>query len=109
MDSVSSLLDDRTSNTTILAPVNAALQKLSRKPWEDPDEYQARGSEAYVGTSGERRAADNLRRFVQAHIVPLAPWNQGAKVQTSEGQTVWWEERDGQRVVSSWYWGICTD
>lgn len=86
-------------NTTLLAPLNSAITRLPRKPWEDPQEYAALGQNAYDGQSGEDRAHRNLRRFVEAHVVPESPWNEGKKVQTLGGDIVWWEQKDGKKMV----------
>ena len=48
---------------------------------------------------GERRADDNLRRFVERHIVPLSPWLENDKVQTLAGDVVWWEYQDEDTKV----------
>ncbi|KAG9617786.1 hypothetical protein KCU69_g23315, partial [Aureobasidium melanogenum] len=40
-----------------------------------------------------------LRRFVEAHVVPESPWAEGQKVQTLGGDTVWWEEKDGKKLI----------
>lgn len=99
IDTVAKRLDNGSSNTTVLAPTNGELQKLPRKPWEDPEDYQALGQEAYTGTSGENRAHRNLRRFVEAHVIPTSPWKSGEKVQSIGGGEVWWEEIDGKKMV----------
>ena len=99
IDTISKRLTDEKQNTTVLAPLNSALQKLPRKPWEDPEDYSALGEKAYEGQSGENRAHRNLRRFSEAHIVPVSPWKEGEKVETLGGGKVWWESRDGDRIV----------
>ncbi|KAL6715954.1 hypothetical protein ACLMJK_006916 [Lecanora helva] len=99
VDSISKRLDDSSKNTTVLAPSNAALQNLPRKPWEDPEDYNAMGNNAYQGASGEDRATRNLRRFAEAHIVPTSPWKEGEKVESMGGGTVWWESKDGNKYV----------
>lgn len=91
---MASRLDNAHLNTTVLAPTNGAIQALPRKPWEDPREYAALGSEAYHGADGEGRAYDNMRRFVEAHVVPVSPWD-GEKTKTLGGGVVW-VERDGE-------------
>ena len=101
IDTVSKRLDDQSQNATVLAPLNSALQKLPRKPWEDPEDYNALGDKAYEGQSGEDRATRNLRRFAEAHVVPVSPWKEGEKVESMGGGTVWWESRDGNKVVCS--------
>ncbi|CAI4218620.1 unnamed protein product [Parascedosporium putredinis] len=74
-------LDDFKVNTTVLAPLNSAIEKLPRKPWEDPRDYGAFGADAYEGEDGIDRAQRNLRRFVESHIVPRSPWAENDKVQ----------------------------
>lgn len=93
-------------NTTLLAPLNSAMQALPRKPWEDrPDD-----SSSVRAESNEDKAASNLQRFVEEHVVPVSPWEQGkaAKVKTLGGQELWWEKDDeGKRVV--WPGGLVVD
>jgi hypothetical protein len=100
IESVSRRLEAGSHNTTLLAPLNTAITRLPRKPWEDPQDYAALGQNAYDGQSGEDRAHRNLRRFVEAHVVPESPWAEGHKVQTLGGDTVWWEEKDGKKLAS---------
>ncbi|GAB7354122.1 hypothetical protein MBLNU459_g4686t1 [Dothideomycetes sp. NU459] len=99
IDSVSKRLEHSSENTTVLAPLNSAITKLPRKPWEDPKDYAALGQNAYDGQSGEDRAHRNLRRFVEAHVVPASPWEEGQKVETLGGSTVWWEFKDGKKTI----------
>ncbi|KAI9875143.1 MAG: hypothetical protein M1830_008828 [Pleopsidium flavum] len=73
------------------------MQKLPRKPWEDARDYEALGANAYDGADGEDRAHRNLRRFVEAHIVPVSPWKEGEKVQTVGGTKLWWENKEGKK------------
>lgn len=101
IDSISSRLDSPNSNTTVLAPLNSALQSLPRKPWEDPQDYEELGANAYGGSEGEGRAQGNLRRFVEAHVVPESPWGEGEKVKTVGGGEVWWESREGGKIVGA--------
>ncbi len=98
--SVSKRLEDGGQNSTILAPDNTYVTKLPRKPWEDPKDYEELGTNAYAGDEGEDRAHRNLRRFVEAHIVPESPWPEGKKTQTLVGSTVWWESKEGKKFVS---------
>lgn len=100
IDSVASRLDDSSLNATVLAPLNAEITKLPRKPWEDLWDYAALGTNAYEGAMGAERAQKNLRRFVEAHIVPQSPWKEGQRVRTMAGQEVWWQVEDGKKVVS---------
>jgi hypothetical protein len=97
---ISQRFEDSSLNTTILAPVNSAIMALPRKPWEDPEDYDTRGAEAYEGEKGEERAQRNMRRFVEAHVVPVSPWKEGDKVKTLAGGEIWWESRDGVKIVS---------
>lgn len=71
---------------------------LPRKPWEDRDEEA--GEERFDGQRGEERAKGNMRRFVEAHVVPVSPWREGEKVKTLEGGEVWWETKEGRKFVS---------
>lgn len=99
IEAISKRLDDLDSNTTVLAPLNSEMQKLPRKPWEDSKDYTALGKGAYEGAEGEDRAHRNLRKFVEAHVVPVSPWREGEKVTSMAGDKVWWESKDDQRVV----------
>lgn len=99
IESVDKRINDAKSNTTILAPINSAIMALPRKPWENPKEYETLGANAYEGSDGEARAHGNLRHFVEAHIVVDSPWQEGQKVKTLNGDEVWWEAKDGVKVV----------
>ncbi|KAL8739853.1 MAG: hypothetical protein Q9190_007383 [Brigantiaea leucoxantha] len=99
IDRIAKRLDDKSQNTTVLAPLNSEIQKLPRKPWEDPKDYQTLGANAYDGSAGEDRAHRNLRRFVEAHILPVSPWREGEKVETIGGDKLWWETKDGEKIV----------
>ena len=99
IDTVDQRLGDSSLNTTVLAPLNSAITALPRKPWEDPRDYAVLGAGAYEGTDGEDRAHRNLRRFVEAHIVLMSPWTENEKVRTMAGGVVWWELKDGKRLV----------
>lgn len=99
IDNISKRLDDDSQNTTVLAPQNSEILKLPRKPWEDPEDYNELGANAYTGSDGEDRAHRNLRRFVEAHIVPASPWKEGEKVDSVGGGKLWWETKDGKKTV----------
>ncbi|KAI9701635.1 MAG: hypothetical protein M1820_006406 [Bogoriella megaspora] len=92
---ISSRLDTASQNSTILAPLNTEITKLPRKPWEDPQDYEKLGTQAYEGQDGSQRAQENLNRFVEAHVVPESPWEEGKKVKTLGGKELWWEGRSG--------------
>ncbi|ETS81189.1 hypothetical protein PFICI_06191 [Pestalotiopsis fici W106-1] len=100
VESVSQRLDDRKQNSTVLAPLNSAVERLPRKPWEDARDYDTLGAEAYEGDDGQDRARRNLGRFAEAHVVPVSPWEEGDKVKTLLGdREVWWETKDGKKVI----------
>lgn len=100
IESPSQRLDDPARNTTVLAPLNSAIENLPRKPWEDPRDYSALGANAYEGEDGQGRAQRNLRKFVEAHLIPTSPWPAGEKIKPVGGDTeVWWEEKDGVKRV----------
>lgn len=102
VESVARRLDDSAQNSTVLAPLNSAMEKLPRKPWEDEDDYNKLGADAYEGDDGWKRAQRNIRRFVEAHIIPQNPWNEGDKVRAISGDAeVWWEGKDGKKFVSA--------
>ncbi|KAK4231183.1 hypothetical protein QBC38DRAFT_467063 [Podospora fimiseda] len=100
IESASERLDDPSKNTTVLAPLNSAVEKLPRKPWEDPRDYSALGPNVYEGLDGHERAQKNLQRFVEAHLIPVDIWKEGQKVKSILGdRDIWWELRDGVRLV----------
>lgn len=101
VESVSKRLDDAGQNSTVLAPLNSAMDKMSRKPWEDAQDYNKLGTGAYEGDEGWQRAQQNIRHFVESHVVPVNPWNEGEKVEVMGGGQVWWESKDGGKVVSA--------
>lgn len=103
---VESRLSDRRTNTTVLAPLNSAIDRLPHKPWESPADYHGFGASAYEGDEGKERADRNLQRFVEAHLVTVSPWAEGKEkgaARTVEGagkaKELWWEEKDGKRVI----------
>lgn len=99
------LFDKANSYTIVLAPLNSAMSLQPRKAWEDPADYRDLGEHAYTGDEGRDRAQRNRKRFVGAHVLPIASgkeWKEGEKVKTLEGGEVWWENADaGGKVVSS--------
>ncbi|KAK0730355.1 hypothetical protein B0H67DRAFT_638869 [Lasiosphaeris hirsuta] len=100
IESASLRLDDSCHNTTVLAPLNSAIERLPRKPWEDPRDYGALGPNAYEGEDGHERAQRNLRRFVEVHMIPANPWPAGEKVKAiGDDQDIWWEEMDGTKLI----------
>ncbi|KPM45894.1 hypothetical protein AK830_g731 [Neonectria ditissima] len=97
--STEGLLNNLDANTTVLAPLNSAIEALPRKPWEDPREYNRLGPKAYSGDDGQERARKNMLRFVEEHLVAGSPWAQDDKAETVTGKQVWWVEKDGKRFV----------
>ncbi len=100
LSSVSDRFDDESKRTTVLAPLNSAMAAIGHRPWEDPADYDAMGEQAYDGPDGRDRANGNLRKLVEAHLVPAAPWKEGEKMQTLAGRELYWETKDGKRKVS---------
>jgi hypothetical protein len=100
VDAVSGRLEDSAQNATVLAPDNTVMKNLKRKPWEDAEDYNKLGAQAYEGSGGTDRAHSNLERFVKRHIVAESPWEEGRRVKTLAGNEVWWESKDGQKMVS---------
>jgi hypothetical protein len=103
---IESLLADLNTNTTILAPLNSAIDSLPHKPWEDPADYDGLGTNAYEGDDGRDRAQKNLQRFVEAHLVTTSPWvegEEGGKTKTVEGEgkarELWWVKKDGKKII----------
>lgn len=96
---ISGRFDDSSQNTTIIAPINSAIMALPRKPWENPEEYEELGTDAYGGDEGAQRARRNLQRFVESHVVPVSPWEEGVRVKTLSGDSIWWETKDKVKVV----------
>lgn len=102
VESVARRLDDSAQNSTVLAPLNSAMEKMPRKPWEDEADYNRLGADAYEGDDGWDRAQRNIRRFVEAHILPQNPWKEGEKVHAISGDgEIWWESKDGKKIVST--------
>jgi len=103
VESISNRFDSSTENSTVLAPLNSAVEKLPGKPWEDSRDYNALGANAYEGQDGQDRAHRNIRRFVEAHIIPMSPWPEKKKTRSllDGDREIWWETKDGTMVVSS--------
>lgn len=104
IESASRRLDDQGRNTTVLAPLNSAVERLPRKPWEDPRDYQQLGADAYEGDDGRDKAQRNIQRFVEAHMVGVSPWPEKTKAKTiGDDRDVWWETKDGVKFVSGYH------
>lgn len=101
VDSVSARLADDAPYVVVLAPDNAALHALNRKPWRSSRDEEQFGTEAYEGQVGAQRASDNIQTFVERQMVVLsAEWRQGERAKTMNGKQVWWETIGEVRVVS---------
>ncbi|RJE19675.1 FAS1 domain-containing protein [Aspergillus sclerotialis] len=97
-EDIASRLNDSSRNVTVLAPRNSAIQGLPRKPWENPEDYEAFGeANAYSGSEGEDRARKNLRRFVEAHLIPASPWRKDDEVGTLGGGKLKWY-KEGEKI-----------
>ena len=96
---VAERLQDRSRSWTVLAPLNSAVALTGRKPWEDQDDYDTLGAQAYEGSEGQDRARVNLRRYVEAHVVRASPWPEGEEAETLGGQRLKWESKDGKKIV----------
>ncbi|KAK2014848.1 hypothetical protein LZ32DRAFT_602892 [Colletotrichum eremochloae] len=100
IESASRRLDDQARNTTVLAPLNSAIERLPRKPWEDPKDYQKLGENVYEGDDGRDRAQKNIQRFVEAHMVTMNPWPENVKAKTiGDDRAIWWENKDGTKFI----------
>lgn len=93
---VANRLSSSSTSTILLAPVNSAIEGLPRKPWEDPND-----AVVYEGDDGKDKAQENLKKFVESHIVPKAPWPEGEKVKTLAGDEVWWVKDGDKKMVRS--------
>lgn len=94
--SLASDLRDPNVNVTILAPSNASLTALPRKPWEDVPDKEAT---AHDTEPEEGRAQKNLSDFVRSHVVTRSPWSVDERAETLTGKPVWYEENNGRRVL----------
>lgn len=105
-ESIATRLNDSSQNVTVLAPRNSAIQGLPRKPWENPEDYEKFGEvQAYQGSGGEDRAKRNLRRFVEAHLIPTSPWRKDEEVETLGGGKLKWS-KDGEKIYVC---AVCAD
>lgn len=89
------------AGTTLLCPLNTAMTALGRKPWQaDPSRSDTDGHGVANALSGHQ-ADENLRRFVEAHVVVASPWREADRVRTMAGDEVWWVGggSDGEKRV----------
>ena len=92
VDSVYSRLGDESKFTVILAPQDRTMIQLQRKPWEMLDDFATFGLTPYEGEEGQARAARNLERFVEDHVVvdPMF-MRQEVPVKTLGGAEIWYQ------------------
>lgn len=80
-----------------MAPSNVAMQHLTRKPWEDEEESIGSGP-----SDEERRAMDNIRKFVMSHIISTGRLSEPGEHKNCEsGFELWYEEVSGNKYVYS--------
>jgi len=101
IESLTARLENAGHNTTLLAPLNSAMQSLPRKPWED----RPGDTTGISAAKDESKAAENLRQFVLEHVVPVSPWLEGKEHATQtlwdqqtgvqSARKIWWERRGG--------------
>ncbi|EFW13785.1 hypothetical protein CPSG_09652 [Coccidioides posadasii str. Silveira] len=105
---LSNQLENKSKNAIVLAPTNIAIENLSHKPWESTRHYVNFGErEAYVGKNGEERAADNLKTFVEAHIIPSKTWSEEKEASTLAGQKlIWRKDETGKSYIYPGHIGI---
>ncbi|KAK9350942.1 hypothetical protein V1505DRAFT_373570 [Lipomyces doorenjongii] len=88
-------LQDRSKDTLVLAPTNEAMQALKRKPWEDEETIQHSDP-----IDEERRAMENIARFVLSHIVNDYGFDApGEKKKCGAGVSDLWYESAGDHMV----------
>ncbi|KAK9385225.1 hypothetical protein V1515DRAFT_574849 [Lipomyces mesembrius] len=88
-------LQDRSKDTLVLAPTNEAMQGLKRKPWEDEET-----TEHNDPIDEERRAMENIARFVLSHVVNDYGFDApGEKKKCGAGVSDLWYESTGDHMV----------
>ncbi|KAK9483805.1 hypothetical protein V1527DRAFT_444792 [Lipomyces starkeyi] len=88
-------LQDRSEDTLVLAPTNEAMQALKRKPWEDEET-----TEHSDPIDEERRAMENIARFVLSHVVNDYGFDApGQKKKCGAGVSDLWYESAGDHMV----------
>ncbi|KAK9322162.1 hypothetical protein V1517DRAFT_276510 [Lipomyces orientalis] len=89
-------LQDRSKDTLVLAPTNVVMQSLKRKPWED-EETTERGDPR----EEERRAMENIERFVLSHVVNDYGFDApGERKKCGAGiSDLWYESAGDHKVV----------
>jgi len=92
------------SDLVVLAPTNPAIVALPRKPWHDTDqsldilpiqEDRFRND----GAKSDERASENIRNFVEAHIVSGGAFKQKQSGETLLGNRLTWREVDGVKRI----------
>ncbi|KAK7204970.1 hypothetical protein BZA70DRAFT_278772 [Myxozyma melibiosi] len=92
-------LQDPALDTLVLAPTNGVMQNLPRKPWEDAPDADPISPNA--GPHGdERRALENIEKFVLSHVVFGYSFQQpGHKSKCGSGLSDLWYEIAGDKVT----------
>lgn len=63
-------------------------------------DYQDVGANAYDGDKGQERADENIKKFVEGHIVDAKEWKEGDEAKTLDGAEVWLEKKGDGLTVS---------
>ena len=66
------------------------------------------------GEVGMERARNNIEKFVGRYIGVagkgnMEEWQEGQRIKTVEGEEVWWESKDGKKVVMPWQVGVLNE
>lgn len=89
--------DDR-KQYVVLAPQNAAIMALGRKPWDQKLDPDGR-IDPPLAALDEGSAEENIRRFVEAHIVQAQGMRQGETYRTLAGMEVSWTADGGVKTI----------
>lgn len=97
-------LADESVNSTLLAPRNAVLQTLPRKPWEDQSDegpLTKQGSkDSLWSKEAEDKARKNVEDFVAGHVVTKYPIQEGKDLTTLSGSTISYEVKGGEKYIN---------
>jgi uncharacterized surface protein with fasciclin (FAS1) repeats len=96
-------LADDSTNSTLLAPTNSALQTLPRKPWEDKAEdgqVTRHGSKnSFWNKEAEDKARKNIEEFVASHLVTKYPIEEGKQLPTLKGTYISYKVKGGEKFI----------
>ncbi|KAK8064759.1 fas1 domain-containing protein [Apiospora phragmitis] len=68
----------------------------------DARDYETFGTAAaYEGDEGRDRAQKNLKKFAEAHVLPVSPWREGEKAKSllTGDKEIWWMNKEGKKVI----------